>query len=98
MRGRVIKAKEKSKKPVKKVTDNAERGDITKIKLVNKKHQWHDWVVPFMGIKWGATIVAVGWIFATQRDNDGLLVVAAILSVFTFLEWTAAAINEFKRS
>ncbi len=73
-------------------------GALTSIPLVSKpKRRWHEWIVPFMGIKWGAIVVLIGWVVATQRNNDGLLIAAGILGVFTALEWTAAAINEFRR-
>ena len=58
---------------------------------------WYEYITPFLGIKWGAEITLIGYVWILQRSMDGLRYAAIIVSAFLFLEWCQMAYCEFKR-
>jgi len=58
---------------------------------------WYEYLTPFMGIKWGATVTLIGYVWIYQQDNDGMRYAAGIVALFLALEWCQMAWCEFKR-
>jgi len=66
-------------------------------KLEKSKRSWYEYITPFLGIKWGAEITLIGYVWILQRHMDGLRYAAIIVAFFLFLEWCQMAWCEFKR-
>lgn len=67
------------------------------VKAKRPKMAWYEYITPFLGIKWGAEITLIGYVWILQRNMDGLRYAAIIVSAFLFLEWCQMAHCEFKR-
>ncbi len=67
------------------------------LKQIKGKYRWYDFITPLLGIKWGAEITLIGYAVVERRDSDGIMLAAAIVTLFLFLEWCQMAWCEFKR-
>lgn len=65
--------------------------------FTKRKYRWYDFITPLLGIKWGAEITLIGYAVVERRDSDGIILAAAIVTLFLFLEWCQMAWCEFKR-
>jgi hypothetical protein len=67
------------------------------VKPPRKWLPWYEYITPFLGIKWGATVTLVGYVWIYQRSSEGLKAAAIIVTLFLALEWAQMAWCEFKR-
>lgn len=67
------------------------------VKPAKRRIEWYQFITPFLGIKWGAEVTLVGYVWILQPDNLGLRVAAGIAAFFMALEWCQMAWCEFKR-
>lgn len=77
------------------------KGESVSFKLEGIKAKsdrtWYDWTRPFVGIKWGATLVLLFYSFFEGLSDPRLMWACIIVGLFLFLEWLDLGIKDFRR-